>query len=101
MLKLYIPAVFSLKNLEKYYKSGIHVTFEIYGHFKCLQVSYSKQNDIYWALPHSVDPKAPQELWNTQSKTVPGNFMALVGILNATLYKTEPIFTGLGQGKLS
>ena len=29
------------------------------------------------------------------------NFMALVDIVNATVYKTESIFTGLGHGKLS
>ena len=28
------------------------------------------------------------------------NFMGLVGIVNANVYKTEPIFTGLGHGKL-
>ena len=30
-----------------------------------------------------------------------GNFMGLAGIVNATVYKTEPIMTGLGHGKLS
>ena len=29
------------------------------------------------------------------------NFMGLAGIVNATVYKTEPIFTGLRHGKLS
>ena len=29
------------------------------------------------------------------------NFTGLVGLLNATVYKTEPIFTGLGHGKFS
>ena len=30
-----------------------------------------------------------------------GNFMSLVGIVNTTIYKSKPIFTGLGHGKLS
>ena len=29
------------------------------------------------------------------------NFTGLAGIINAPVYKTEPIFTGLGHGKLS
>ena len=29
------------------------------------------------------------------------NFMVLVGTVNATVYMTEPIFTGLRHGKLS
>ena len=29
------------------------------------------------------------------------NFMGLAGIVYTTVYKTEPIFTGLGHGKLS
>ena len=29
------------------------------------------------------------------------NFMDLAGIVDATVYKTEPIITGLGHGKLS
>ena len=29
------------------------------------------------------------------------NVTSPVGVVNATVYKTEPIFTGLGHGKLS
>ena len=29
------------------------------------------------------------------------DFIGLAGIVNATVYKTEPIITGLGHGKLS
>ena len=35
------------------------------------------------------------------SKAVPGKFEEFVGIVNATIYKTGSIFTGLGHGKLS
>ena len=28
------------------------------------------------------------------------NFTGLAGIVNTTVYKTEPIFTGIGHGKL-
>ena len=54
-------------------------------------------------LSYSVDFKAPGEPWNPLSKAVPDlvNFPGLVGIVNAAVYKTEPIFTGLGHGKLS
>ena len=50
-------------------------------------------------MSYSVDFKAPRELWNPLSKAVPGKFMHLAGIINAIVYKTEPIFTGLGYGK--
>ena len=39
----------------------------------------------------------PGELWNPPSKAAPD----MTGIVNATVYKTEPIFTGLRHGKLS
>ena len=34
-------------------------------------------------------------------KAAPGNFHRLAGVVNAIVYKTEPIFTGLNHGKLS
>ena len=34
-------------------------------------------------------------------RVVPGKFPSLAGIVNATFYKTEPIFTDLGHDKMS
>ena len=45
--------------------------------------------------------KAPRELLNPLSKTVLGKLMGLLSTVNATVYKTEPIFIGLGHNKLS
>ena len=52
---------------------------------------------------YSVDFKAPQQFWNPLRKAVPSKFHGSGGnsIINTTVYKTEPIFTGrLGHGKL-
>ena len=66
------------------YKAFIHnkTTFTKY----CLTLWISK-------LPGSI------EIHGVRQYQV--DFMALAGIVNATVYKTEPIFTGLGHGKLS
>ena len=33
--------------MENIYRPNVQVTFQIYGHLRCLQVLYSKQNYIY------------------------------------------------------
>ena len=38
---------------------------------------------------YSVDFKAPRELWNPLSKTVPSNFTGMADIVNGTVYKTS------------
>ena len=58
----------------KCYRSGIQVTFELYGHFRGLQVLYFKSDYIYSVLFYSGDLKAPWELWNPLSKVVQGKF---------------------------
>ena len=63
-------------------------------------VLYSKEY-IYLVLPYSMDFKALWEFWNALSKVEPDKFTGLVGIVAATVYKTEPIFTGFGHGKFS
>ena len=45
--------------------------------------------------------QSSRELWNLLSKAVLGKYHGFDGHRNATVYKTEPIFTGLGRGKLS
>ena len=56
---------------------------------------------LKYVLSYSVDFKAPWELWNPLNKRYPVNFTSPTGIVNATVYKTEPNFTGLRHGKLS
>ena len=68
-------------------------TFELYSHFRCLHVIYSTLYYIYQARSYST------ELWNRLSNLV--NFTCLVGIVNATVYEAEPIFTGHGHGESS
>ena len=42
--------------------------------------------------------QTPPLHWNPLSKAV--NFTGMVVMINATVYKTDPIFTGLGHGQL-
>ena len=49
----------------------------------CVVVKQIQSNPILWVWQYLV------------------NFTGLAGIVNATVYKTEPIFTGLRHGKLS
>ena len=49
-------------------------------------------------LSYSVYFKGPQQLWNHWVRQYLVDFTGLVGIVNATVYKIEPIFTGLGHG---
>ena len=72
-------------------RSDGQVTFELYGRFRSLQILYSKQNYIHWVLLRSF------EIHLIRQNLV--NFLDLVGIVNATVYKTKPIFTGLEHGK--
>ena len=48
-----------------------------------------------------MDFETAQELCNPPSKAEPGDFHGLAGKVNATVYKTEPILTGLGHSKFS
>ena len=52
------------------FRSDGQVEFELYDHFRCLQVIYSKYNYIYYVLSYSVDFKAHRELWNPLNKVV-------------------------------
>ena len=56
---------------------------------------------IYLVLSYSVGFKAPRELWNPPSKAVLVNVTGLADRVNVTAHKTELIFTGLGQDKVS
>ena len=76
------------------------VTFELYGHLICLQVFLLRYNYIYiykycltqWIMSFEIH-------WAGQYLV---NYMGLlVGIVNTTVYKTEPIFIGLWPGQVS
>ena len=78
-----------------------------------MRLSFTALSDVYRPfIPHNlnllstvlfswVQSSAPQELLNPLSKAVPGNITGLADIVNVTIYKTEPIVTGLGFCKLS
>ena len=66
--------------------------------FQMFKGLYSKRNHIYNVLSYSVNFKVPRKLWNSLRMRVHGTGM--VGRVNSTAYKTEPIFTGLKHGKL-
>ena len=62
---------------------------ELYCHFRntfmknCLASGFQTPHELHWVRQYLV------------------NFTGLVGIVNVIVYKTEPIFTGLGHGRLS
>ena len=90
--------------LEKnIYRSDVHVTFEVYLFTVISNVYRSfipNRNCIYEVLSYSVDFKAPRELWNPLRHYLV-IFTGPAGIVNATVYKTEPNFPGLGHVKLT
>ena len=52
--------------------------------------TFTNFSRIQWISPGALKIKA-----------VSGEFMGLAGLVNATVYITEPFFTGLGDDKLS
>ena len=86
--------IFSVKIRKNIYKFDVQVTFDLYSHFRCLQVrsfipnkiTFTKYCLTQWIskLPGSFEIKA----------VLGKHFAGLAGIVNATVYKTEPIFTG-------
>ena len=83
------------------YRSDIQVTFELDGHFRCLHVLCSNKTTFTNYCLTQWIPKLPGsfEIYWVRQYLV--NITVPVGILNATVYKTEPIFTGLRPDKLS
>ena len=66
--------VHSVKIRKNIYRFNAQVTFELYSHFRCLQVLHSKWNYIYLILSDSVDFNAPWKLRNPLSKAAPCKF---------------------------
>ena len=71
--------------------TDIQVTFELYGHFRCLQVFSFKQSYFYQVLSQWIS-KLPGSLEIHWVKQHLVNFMSLAGKVNTTFHKTEPIF---------
>ena len=74
------------------YMFDVQVTFTLYDHFKYLQIFIHNETTFTkWIskLPGSF------EIHRVRQYLV--NFMDLTGMTNANVYKTEPIFTGLGH----
>ena len=71
------------------------VISDIYRSFKPNKTTFTKYCLAQWVpkLPRSVEIR-----WVRQYMV---NFTGLAGIVNTTVYKTKPIFTGLGHSKLS
>ena len=91
-----IPVSKKEKNI---YRSDAQVTFMLYSPFRCLHAINSKYYYIYQALSYSVGFKAPFEIhW---VRPYLENFTGVADIVNATVLKTAPTFTGLGHSKLS
>ena len=91
----------SVKNLGKYFQVLPTSYFWNLGSFQMFTGSTVKIKYIYQVLSKGgfqCSPGSFEIHWVRQYLI---NFMGLVGRVNTTVYKTEPIFTGHGHGKLS
>ena len=83
------------------YKSDIQVTFKLYTHFSCLQILHSnKITFTEYGLTQWIS-KLHGSFEIHWVRQYLANLMGLVGMVNVTVYKTKPIFTGCRHGKLS
>ena len=84
------------------YRSKLQDTFELYGHFQMFVGPLFKKKKPFtkYCLTQWISklPGSFEIHWVRQYLV---NCMGLAGIVNATVYKSEPIFTGFGHGKLS
>ena len=89
------------KNRKNIYRSDIQVTFELYGNFRCLHVLIPNKQYLLSTVLLSRFQSSRGALKSTelmQFMYLPVvNFTGLAGIVNTTVYMTEPIFTGLGM----
>ena len=82
-----------LKTRKNIYSSHVQVTFELYGHFRWLQVFIrNKATLIKYCLT---------EFESFEILLVRQYLVNCTEIANATVFKTESIFTGLGHGQVS
>ena len=70
------------------FEYSVQVTFQLDGHSRCLEV-------LYFNKPHLLLN------FKLRRKAVAGKFQGLAGIVIATIYKTESIFTEPEHEKLS
>ena len=79
---------------KKVYRSDIKVIFELYSHFR----SFIPNKTMFITYCLSGLPGSFKIHWVRQLLV---HFMVVVGIVNATVYRTEPIFMDLGHSKMS
>ena len=89
------------KNRTNTYRFDVHVSFELHGHIRfCGSFIRNKTTSTKCCLTQWVS-KLP---WNCGIHGVRPymvNSPSLASVVNTIVYKIEPIFTGLGHGKLS
>ena len=86
---------------KKYYSSDAQVTFKLYGHFGRLQSTIPNKTNVTKYCFTEWNSKLPRSFEIRWVRQYLVNFTGLADIVNTTVNKTEPIFTGLGRGKLS
>ena len=104
MVILWAPNVpmCKLKIMQNFYRSDVQVTFELYGHFRCLQVLFflNKTTFTRYCLTKWIS-NLPVSFEIKSVKQYLVNFTGLTSIVNITIYKTKSILTDLGHGKFS
>ena len=83
------------------YRSDIQLIFQLYGiSYVYRSFVWNKTTFIKYCLTQ-WNSKLPRSFEIHKVRQYLFDFMGLVGRVNATVYKTKPIFTGLRHGKLS
>ena len=92
----------SVKNEEKIFTGPTHKLLWTVRSFQMFTGLLFQTNYIYleYCLTLCI-LKLPQSFEMNRVRQYLVNFMGLMGIANVTVYKTRPIFTGLGHVKLS
>ena len=88
------------KNRKNIYRSDVQVTFEPHSHFRCCTTLFEIILHLL-STGCSTDFKLPMSFEIHWARQYLINLASLLGIVNATIYKTEPISTSLRQHRLS
>ena len=76
----------------------MQISFDLYGHLRCLQVLQATFTKYCLTQRISKLSGSFEIHWVRQYLV---KYMGLLGIVNATVYKTAPIVKRIGHGKLS
>ena len=93
--------LFTVSKNRQYLQIRHKVAYDLYGYINFYRSSVRNKTTFYMVLSWSLDCKTPWKFLKPLSKAVLGKFHESDGQVNAIVYMTWPVFTGLGLGKES